>query len=149
MIVNAGRLNVPNDAALGAATLGAGPLGTIRYTASANTARTFNLAGGVLEAPAGVNVTFGLLRWLSANTAPASSDQRLSTPRIPVARAEPPGRRICWPILGELSGWKGNVLDARRSCRQAYAHVSIALFLKSDPAAAHLPNKRQAILRHL
>jgi fibronectin-binding autotransporter adhesin len=54
--VNAGRLDVPSDAALGAATLATGPLGTIRYTASALTSRTFNMAG-TLEAPTGVTLT--------------------------------------------------------------------------------------------
>jgi T5SS/PEP-CTERM-associated repeat protein/autotransporter-associated beta strand protein len=56
MTVNAGRLELPNDAALGTATLSTGPLGTIRYTASASTSRTFSMAG-TLEAPAGVTLT--------------------------------------------------------------------------------------------
>jgi fibronectin-binding autotransporter adhesin len=49
--VNAGRLDVPSEAALGTATLATGPGGTIRYTAATpTTARTFNLAGQ-LEVP--------------------------------------------------------------------------------------------------
>jgi autotransporter-associated beta strand protein/T5SS/PEP-CTERM-associated repeat protein len=56
--VNAGRLDIINDPALGTATLGAGPLGTIRYTTSDTVVRTFNLAGGSLEVP--TDVTLGL-----------------------------------------------------------------------------------------
>ena len=57
IIVKAGRLEVGDDAQLGVAAITVNPAGTLRYTANAATARTFNLAGGTLEAPAGVTLT--------------------------------------------------------------------------------------------
>ena len=55
--VTAGRLDVGTESALGTGPLAAGPAGTIRYTNTASTARTFTLTGGTLEAPAGVALT--------------------------------------------------------------------------------------------
>ena len=55
--VNAGRLDVASDAQLGAASVTVNPAGTLRYTANNSTARTFNLNGGVIEAPSGVTLT--------------------------------------------------------------------------------------------
>ena len=55
--VSGGRIDVSDDAQLGAATVTVNPAGTLRYTADATTTRTFNLAGGKLEAPAGVTLT--------------------------------------------------------------------------------------------
>jgi fibronectin-binding autotransporter adhesin len=55
--VSGGRLDVGDDAQLGVANPTVNPAGTLRYTASLSTARTFNLAGGTLEAPAGVTLT--------------------------------------------------------------------------------------------
>src|SRR5205085_7521453 len=55
--VSGGRLDVSNDAQLGAAAVTVNPAGTLRYTASATTARTFNMNFGTLEAPAGVTLT--------------------------------------------------------------------------------------------
>jgi fibronectin-binding autotransporter adhesin len=55
--VSGGRIDVSDDAQLGAAIVTVNPAGTLRYTADATTARTFNLTGGKLEAPAGVTLT--------------------------------------------------------------------------------------------
>ncbi|HEY1378138.1 MAG TPA: autotransporter-associated beta strand repeat-containing protein, partial [Gemmataceae bacterium] len=55
--VNAGVLQVGGDASLGAGPVTVGPFGTLRYAATATTARTFTLNAGVLEAPAGVTLT--------------------------------------------------------------------------------------------
>jgi fibronectin-binding autotransporter adhesin len=55
--VAAGRLDVPVDAALGQGPITVGPLGTVRYTADAATARTFTLNNGTLEAAAGAALT--------------------------------------------------------------------------------------------
>ncbi|HEY1379354.1 MAG TPA: autotransporter-associated beta strand repeat-containing protein, partial [Gemmataceae bacterium] len=57
LTVAAGRLDVPVDAALGQGPITVGPFGTVRYTASATTARTFTLNAGALEAAAGVTLT--------------------------------------------------------------------------------------------
>ncbi len=55
--VSGGRLDVSADAQLGVASPTVNPAGTLRYTASATTARTFNLTGGTLEAPTGITLT--------------------------------------------------------------------------------------------
>jgi autotransporter-associated beta strand protein len=55
--VAAGRLEVSSDAQLGLANLTVNPLGTLRYTASTATGRTFTLFSGGLEAAAGTNLT--------------------------------------------------------------------------------------------
>ena len=55
--VSGGRLDVSDDAQLGGATVTVNPAGTLRYTATLDTARTFNLTGGTLEAPVGVTLT--------------------------------------------------------------------------------------------
>jgi autotransporter-associated beta strand protein len=52
-----GRFDADANAQLGDANPTVNPAGTLRYTASASTVRTFNLAGGALEAPAGVTLT--------------------------------------------------------------------------------------------
>jgi autotransporter-associated beta strand protein len=52
-----GRFDAGADAQLGDADPTVNPAGTLRYTASASTTRTFNLAGGALEAPGGVTLT--------------------------------------------------------------------------------------------
>jgi autotransporter-associated beta strand protein len=57
LIINGGRIDVSDDAQLGASSPTVNPAGTLRYTASTTTARTFNLAGGTLEAPTGVTLT--------------------------------------------------------------------------------------------
>jgi autotransporter-associated beta strand protein len=57
LIINAGRLDVSADAQLGLADPTVNPAGTLRYTTSATTARTFNLNGGTLEAAPGVTLT--------------------------------------------------------------------------------------------
>jgi autotransporter-associated beta strand protein len=57
LTVSAGRLDVPVDAALGQGPVAVGPFGTVRYTATATTARTFTLNSGALEAAAGVTLT--------------------------------------------------------------------------------------------
>jgi autotransporter-associated beta strand protein len=54
--VSGGRLDVGDDAQLGGAAVTVNPAGTLRYTADATTARTFNLTGGSLEAPSGVTL---------------------------------------------------------------------------------------------
>lgn len=54
--VSGGRLEVSDDAQLGAANPTVNALGTLSYTADATTARTFTLNAGVLEAPAGVTL---------------------------------------------------------------------------------------------
>jgi autotransporter-associated beta strand protein len=56
--VNGGRLDVGTDAQLGVADPTVNPAGTLRYTASTTTSRTFNLADGTLEAGAGAIVTY-------------------------------------------------------------------------------------------
>jgi autotransporter-associated beta strand protein len=55
--VNAGRLDVGNDNQLGQATVTVNPLGTLRYTASTSTARTFNLFNGTMELSSGATLT--------------------------------------------------------------------------------------------
>src|SRR5262249_52674457 len=61
--VSGGVLAVIDDGGLGTAgydpsfLLTVNPAGTLRYTASATTGRTFNLNGGALEAAAGATVT--------------------------------------------------------------------------------------------
>jgi autotransporter-associated beta strand protein len=55
--VNAGVLAASDDAQLGLAAVTVNPAGTLLYTATASTARTFNLTGGTLRAPDGVTVT--------------------------------------------------------------------------------------------
>jgi fibronectin-binding autotransporter adhesin len=55
--VNGGVLAVGSDAQLGVVNPTVNPAGTLRYTASTSTARTFNLANGTLEAAAGVTLT--------------------------------------------------------------------------------------------
>jgi autotransporter-associated beta strand protein len=55
--VSSGRLDVSDDAQLGVANPTVNALGTLRYTASSSTARTFALNGGVLDAPTGVTLT--------------------------------------------------------------------------------------------
>ena len=55
--VSGGRLDVSDDAQLGAANPTVNPAGTLRYTTTLDTARTFNLNGGTLEAPIGVTLT--------------------------------------------------------------------------------------------
>ena len=55
--VSGGRLDVSDDAQLGIASPTVNPAGTLRYTATLDTARTFNLNGGTLEAPIGVTLT--------------------------------------------------------------------------------------------
>jgi autotransporter-associated beta strand protein len=57
LIVNAGRLDISDDAQLGVANPVINQFGTLRYTASTTTARTFTLNSGTLEAPAGVTLT--------------------------------------------------------------------------------------------
>ena len=57
IVVSGGRLEVGDDAQLGVANLTVNAAGTLRYTASAVTSRTFNLNGGKLEAPVGVKLT--------------------------------------------------------------------------------------------
>jgi autotransporter-associated beta strand protein len=52
-----GRFDASDDAQLGDADPTVNPAGTLRYTASASTTRTFHLAGGALEAPSGVTLT--------------------------------------------------------------------------------------------
>jgi autotransporter-associated beta strand protein len=94
LIVSGGRLDVSDDAQLGIANPTVNPAGTLRYTSSASTARTFNLAGGTLEAPAGVTLALngatvngGFLRGggtytLSGNTAIYGSTTLNSTTMI-------------------------------------------------------------------
>jgi fibronectin-binding autotransporter adhesin len=55
--VGGGVLAVGADAQLGAANPIVNPAGTLRYTATDVTSRTFNLNGGTLEAPSGVTLT--------------------------------------------------------------------------------------------
>jgi len=55
--VSGGRLDVSDDAQLGVANPTVNPAGTLRYTASTTTARTFTLNSGTLEAPGGVVLT--------------------------------------------------------------------------------------------
>jgi hypothetical protein len=55
--VSGGRLDVSDDAQLGFANPTVNALGTLRYTADASTARTFNLVNGTLEVPTGVTLT--------------------------------------------------------------------------------------------
>lgn len=58
-VVSTGRLEVANDAYLGSSTghVTINPLGTLRYTSSTTTARTFSLFNGTLEVPTGVNLS--------------------------------------------------------------------------------------------
>jgi fibronectin-binding autotransporter adhesin len=58
LTISAGRVEVAGDAPLGTAAVTVGPAGTLRYTASASTARSITLLGGKLEATAGVILTF-------------------------------------------------------------------------------------------
>jgi autotransporter-associated beta strand protein len=69
LIVNAGRLDVSDDAQLGAANPVINPAGTLRYTANATTARSFTLFNGSLDVSSGAtlaldgaNVYGGFLR---------------------------------------------------------------------------------------
>jgi len=55
--VSGGRIDVSDDAQLGGAAVTVNPAGTLRYTNTLDTSRTFNLAGGTLEAPVGVVLT--------------------------------------------------------------------------------------------
>ena len=57
LTVNAGRLDVSDDAQLGLANTTVNAPGILRYTASATTTRSFNLNSGFLEVPAGVTLT--------------------------------------------------------------------------------------------
>jgi autotransporter-associated beta strand protein len=54
--VNGGTVAVAADAALGAGPVTVGPLGTLLYSASATTARTFTLTAGTIAAAAGQTV---------------------------------------------------------------------------------------------
>jgi autotransporter-associated beta strand protein len=55
--VNGGTVAVTADAALGAGPVSVGPLGTLLYTASATTARSFTLTAGTIAVAAGQTVT--------------------------------------------------------------------------------------------
>jgi fibronectin-binding autotransporter adhesin len=57
LIVNAGRLDVSDDAQLGAANPVINPAGTLRYTADAMTARSFTLFNGSLDVSSGATLT--------------------------------------------------------------------------------------------
>src|SRR5205823_11121075 len=57
LTISGGRIDVSDEAQLGAANPTVNALGTLRYTASATTARAFNLLNGTLEAPTGVTLT--------------------------------------------------------------------------------------------
>jgi autotransporter-associated beta strand protein len=57
IVVNGGRLEVNADAQLGSADVTVNPFGSLRYTASDITARTFTLNSGALEVPSGVTLT--------------------------------------------------------------------------------------------
>jgi autotransporter-associated beta strand protein len=57
IVVNAGRLDVSDDAQLGLAAVTVNPFGTLRYTASTTSSRTFTLNSGALEVPSGVTLT--------------------------------------------------------------------------------------------
>src|SRR5205823_7521294 len=86
-----GRIDVSTDSRLGIANPTVNPLGTLRYTASTSSSRSFNLLGGVLEAPSGVTLTLngasvggGFLRGLgtfalTGNTSIAGSTSLSST----------------------------------------------------------------------
>ena len=60
LAVNAGTLAVPSDAAIGSSSnpVTVGPSGTLAYTESASTARTFSLNSGTLAIAAGKTLTF-------------------------------------------------------------------------------------------
>jgi fibronectin-binding autotransporter adhesin len=58
LTISAGRVDVAGDAPLGTAAVTVGAAGTLRYTASASTARSITLLGGKLEASSGVALTF-------------------------------------------------------------------------------------------
>jgi autotransporter-associated beta strand protein len=55
--IDAGRVNLATDASLGPAQVVVNPAGTLRYTGSTTTARTFTLNGGTLEVDAGRTLT--------------------------------------------------------------------------------------------
>jgi autotransporter-associated beta strand protein len=57
LVVNGGRIDVSDDAQLGAASPTVNPAGTLRYTTSLATSRTFNLNGGTLEAAISATLT--------------------------------------------------------------------------------------------
>jgi hypothetical protein len=57
LAINAGRLDVPLDSALGQGPISVGPLGSVRYTTDATTARVFISNNGTLEVPGGVTLT--------------------------------------------------------------------------------------------
>ena len=90
--VNGGVLAVGNDAPLGLAAVTVNPAGTLRYTASSITGRTFNLNGGTLEVPAGTTISYsgatvngGLLRGtgthaFGGNTAVFDSSTQVAQP---------------------------------------------------------------------
>ncbi|MDB5319303.1 MAG: uncharacterized protein JWN40_934 [Phycisphaerales bacterium] len=56
LIVSGGRLDVSADAQLGQVSPTVNPAGTLRFTASTTTARTFSLNGGALEAASGATL---------------------------------------------------------------------------------------------
>ncbi len=56
--ITAGTVQVAADNLLGSGPVTIGPLGTLDYTASTATARTFTLNGGAIQAAAGVTVTY-------------------------------------------------------------------------------------------
>jgi fibronectin-binding autotransporter adhesin len=57
LVIDGGRVDVSIDSALGTGPVVVNPAGTLRFTGSATTARTFALNGGTLEVPTGVTLT--------------------------------------------------------------------------------------------
>lgn len=57
--IEAGRLHVTDDSALGAGAVSVYPSATLRYTASATVGRSIILDGGTLEAPSGISLAGG------------------------------------------------------------------------------------------
>jgi autotransporter-associated beta strand protein len=54
--VSAGRLDVGNDNQLGQAAITVNPLGTLRFTSSTTTARTYTMFNGSIDVPSGVTL---------------------------------------------------------------------------------------------
>jgi fibronectin-binding autotransporter adhesin len=57
VVVNAGRLEIGDDAELGQANITVNQLGTLRYTASTTSSRTFTLNGGTMDVSSGATLT--------------------------------------------------------------------------------------------
>jgi fibronectin-binding autotransporter adhesin len=57
VVVNAGRLEISDDAELGLANVTVNQLGTLRFTANTTSARTFILNGGTLDVSSGAALT--------------------------------------------------------------------------------------------